>query len=133
MRGWLILAVLLAGCGDAATSTPAAPDSSAAAVESPSPIASPQVLLDVTGSGIKTTQKFTAAADWDLEWSYDCTSTGSTGNFIVTVFDGDGSLSQNAGVNELDKGGSGVEHFHVGGSLYLEMNSECSWHVVAKG
>jgi hypothetical protein len=90
-------------------------------------------ILDVTGSGIKTTRSFTIGNAWDLIWSYDCSDFGTKGNFQVYVFKADGSLSRNAGVNELDNSGNGVEHFHQGGTLYLEMNSECTWHVVVQG
>ena len=36
-------------------------------------------------------------------------------------------------VNQLGKSGSDVEHYHNGGAYYLEMNSECKWHVTVKG
>ena len=95
----------------------------------------PQTLLDLTGSGTKTTQKFTAASDWDLNWSYDCTNFSSgTGNFQVFVYQGDGTMSlDNAGVNQLGAKDTNVEHYHTGGTFYLEVNSECSWHITAKG
>jgi hypothetical protein len=86
------------------------------------------------GSGTKQTQKFTAASDWDLEWSYDCSNFGQQGNFIVTVYDSDGTMSfDNTAVNQLGKSGSDVQHYHKGGTYYLSVNSECSWHIVAKG
>jgi len=81
-------------------------------------------ILDVTGSGIKTTRSFTIGNAWDLIWSYDCSDFGTKGNFQVYVFKADGSLSRNAGVNELDNSGNGVEHFHQGGTLYLEINAK---------
>jgi hypothetical protein len=119
------------------TSTPAAPDktTSQQTQASAAPAHTPQVLLDLTGTGTKTTQKFTAASDWDLSWSYDCNSSlGNTGNFIVSIYNGDGSLStDNQEVNQLGAKGADVEHYHTGGTFYLEVNSECSWHVTAKG
>jgi hypothetical protein len=93
-----------------------------------------QVLLDLQGSGTKSTQKFTAASDWDLTWSYDCSGFGSKGNFMVEVYNGDGSMSiENQGVNQLGMKDSGVEHYHKGGTFYLSINSECSWTVQARG
>jgi len=89
------------------------------------------IVLDVTGSGIKTTQKFTVGEDWDLAWSYDCSGfSDGTGNFIVSVEGGNGT-GHPAGVNQLGAGGHDVEHFHNGGQFYLEMNSECTWRVRA--
>jgi hypothetical protein len=82
------------------------------------------------GSGIATTQTFSVNDTWDLAWSYDCSGFGGEGNFIVDVYNADGSPDfNNAGVNQLGPGGNGVEHFHSGGSKYLEMNSECNWSV----
>jgi hypothetical protein len=121
MIGALAFAAAVASsCGGqtVTTSSPAAPATAAV-------VASPQVLLDIKGSGTNTTQKFSAANDWDLQWTYDCTAfvggvAGGHGNFIVDVRDSDGSSSQNQGVNQLGVKDQGVEHFHVGGTFYLE-------------
>ncbi len=94
----------------------------------------PQSLLKINGSGSKSTAKFTAAGDWDLNWSYDCSNFGYKGNFQVFVYNGDGSMSfSNSGVNQLGMSDSGVEHYHSGGTFYLTVNSECSWKIEAKG
>ena len=96
--------------------------------------ASPQVLLSISGSGSKTTEKFTAVSDWDLNWSYDCSNFGDQGNFQVFVYNGDGSMSfSNSGVNQLGKSGADVEHYHTGGTFYLTVNSECGWKIEVKG
>jgi len=68
----------------------------------------------------------------EIDWSYNCASFGSKGNFITTVYDSDGSLSDVA-VNELAAKGSGVAPEYQGGTYYLQMNSECNWHVIVKG
>ena len=107
-----------------------APTPAASRVPSPSP----QVLLNLSGSGTKTTQKFTTSGDdWDLVWTYNCASFGGSGNFIVMVKNGDGSPSDNQGVNQLGANGSDTEHFHSGGTFYLQVISECSWTVKAIG
>jgi hypothetical protein len=95
----------------------------------------PATLLDIEGEGTKTTQKFTTQGnDWDLAWTYDCSNFGERGNFIVGIKPGDGAMfSSNNGVNQLGPKGSDVEHYHSGGTYYLEVNSECRWHIVAKG
>jgi hypothetical protein len=121
-------------------SIPAAPDNTVAAPEQATqqaaqqPAPAPQVLLSIKGSGTKTTQSFTAAGAWDLSYTYDCSNFGGQGNFQVMVYNNDGSLSfENAPVNELGASGSDVEHYHTGGTFYLEVNSECSWSVTVKG
>jgi hypothetical protein len=88
----------------------------------------PHVVLDVQGSGTKTTSKFSVGDDWDLAWTYDCSNFGTSGNFIVSI---DGDINMNQGVNQLGGSGHDVEHFHEGGTFYLTINSECDWHVRA--
>ena len=100
---------------------------------SPVPSPSPQTLLNISGSGTKTTQKFTASGDWDLVWTYNCAAFGDGGNFIVDVKNGDGTDSDNQGVNQLGAKGSDTEHFHVPGTFYLEVTSECSWTIKVVG
>lgn len=93
-----------------------------------------QTLLDITGSGSKSTAKFTAAGDWDLNWSYNCSNFGQQGNFIVSIYEGDGTMSfSNSGVNQLGKSGADVEHYHNAGTFYLTVNSECKWKIQVKG
>jgi len=106
--GFFALMVILGAAGGNQTqqqSKLAASDKPAASSAESSPqakAAAPQVLLDLKGSGSKQTQKFTAGGDWHLEWSYDCSNFGSQGNFIVSVYNGDGSMSfQNSAVNQL--------------------------------
>jgi hypothetical protein len=129
--GLLLLIVIIAVAANAGksttTSTPAVADKSPSA----KPAAAPKVLLDVTGSGIKQTQKFTAGGDWDLEWSYDCASFGASGNFVVTAYGSDGLPA--VLTNELGAKGADVTHQHNAGTFYLSVNSECTWHVVVKG
>lgn len=104
-----------------------------APVPTPVPVA-PQTLLDIKGTGTKSTQKFTAGGDWDLNWSYDCSGFGNQGNFQVFIYNGDGSMSySNSPVNQLGKSGADVEHYHTGGTFYFTVNSECSWHIQVKG
>jgi cytoskeletal protein RodZ len=93
-----------------------------------------QTLLDVSGSGTKTTEDFTASGNWNLNWSYDCSSFGyGQGNFQVMVYNADGSPSfENTPVNELGKSGSDTEYYHTGGTFYLVVNSECIWNIQAQ-
>jgi hypothetical protein len=137
----VLLFIILASIGSSstpATSVPAPAESGSSVAAQQAPPAqaatAPQVLLDLTGSGSKTTAKFTAAHDWDLNWSYDCSNFGYQGNFQVFVYSGDGSMSLgNAGVNQLGNSGADVEHYHSGGTFYLVVNSECKWKIQVKG
>jgi len=102
------------------------------AASSPLPSPTPVVLLDKRGSGINKTQEFTAAGDWQIDWSYDCANFGHNGNFQIFVYNSDGSLADLA-ANELGAKGSDTSYEHQGGTFYLQMNSECNWHVIVKG
>jgi hypothetical protein len=120
------------------TSQPAQADKSSSSSSTPAPTAKaqaqPQALLTLAGSGTKQTQTFTAAGEWDLNWTYDCSQAGGNGNFIVTVYNADGSVSfENTPVNQMGASGTDVQHYHTGGKFYLDINSECSWTVNAKG
>jgi hypothetical protein len=122
------------------TTVPSAPTTTAStATTTPTPAPTtttapaPAVVFTESGSGTQTTTSFTVSSTWTLAWSYTCSSFGTTGNFTVTVelkgttFDTDGP------VNQLGPSGSGTQHYHKGGSLYLSVNSECSWKVTATG
>ncbi|MEU5428243.1 hypothetical protein AB0H73_21965 [Streptomyces olivoreticuli] len=89
--------------------------------------AKPRTVLSESGNGIKSTEKFTVSGDWDLRYSFDCSSFGGSGNFVVS----EGGTLGDTLVNELAAKGSDVTHLHDGGTKYLEINSECSWTVEA--
>jgi hypothetical protein len=101
--------------------------------------------LDFKGSGTKSTEKFTVASDWDLQWSYDCMA-GLTrdgvipaayhSSFIVSVKRFDGNLTMNQRVNQLGVKDQGVQHYHASGIYYLEVQTCCvdsSWSVKVTG
>ncbi len=127
----------------AATDSPAqAPTGAPSAVHVTKPPAAvattppftPKTLLSISGSGTQSTQKFTTGTnDWDLAYSYDCSGfVGGSGNFIVDIYNGDGTPSfENQGANELGAGALKVQHYHSGGTFYLQISSECSWTVKA--
>ncbi len=89
-------------------------------------------VLSVRGSGTTTTQTFTVGDEWDLVWSYNCAGfSDGTGNFIVSIERKAGGYSSLIGVNQLGAHGDSTEHYHDGGTLYLEVNSECNWAIKA--
>lgn len=92
-----------------------------------------QTVLALTGSGSKQSEKFTVKDAWDLEWNYDCSKFGQQGNFIVTVYNPDGSAStQNSMINQLGMSGKDVQHYQKDGTFYLSVNSVCDWHITVK-
>lgn len=110
----------------AATGTTAAPKAKATAPAQPKPAAKPVTVLSESGHGIKTTAKFTVHGDWDLHYTYSCASFGMKGNFAVM---GQGGDFPDVMVNELGMKGADTTHQHDGGTLYLDINSECSWTI----
>jgi hypothetical protein len=85
-------------------------------------------LLDLQGSGSRSTETFKTGDEWDLQWTYDCAKLGSSifqvyikgkGNGLVTLID----------VNQMGKSGQGVEHYHKGGTYFFEVNSGCDWTI----
>jgi hypothetical protein len=135
---WIIAAVVvLVILGAAAAGQKPAPSSPAvgeASAETPSGVASaapasPVVLLDLKGSGIHRSKKFTAGGEWTIAYTYDCTSFGQKGNFQIFV-EGDAS---DVAANELAAKGQGTQNEFTPGTFDLNMNSECDWHVTVKG
>jgi hypothetical protein len=129
----LLIVIGIAGSHYAPTSDTGS--SSLPAASSPAASIAPAthtILLDKTASGINKTTSFTAASDWEISWFYDCSGFGSNGNFQIYVYNGDGTLSDLA-ANELGPKGSNITNEHQAGTYYLDMNSECDWHVVVKG
>jgi len=92
----------------------------------------PAVLLTLKGHGIQRTDRFTVLGDWMIGYAYDCTSFGFDGNFIVTVYTGDGQLVDLA-ANALGRTGKGSQPEYRPGTFYLEVNSECDWAVGVEG
>jgi len=107
---------------------------SAPSGKAPAPIS--HVLFSVTGSGQSSTQPFTVPASvkqWELQWHYDCSSTGSEGNFDYYVEQGTAIDFNDSGPNQLGTGGSGTEHYYDTGTFHLNVNSECAWSISVTG
>jgi hypothetical protein len=108
-----------------ATSTPSARAST--------PPAALKVLLDKTASGTSKTAYFTTPSEWEIDYYFDCTGFGYQGNFQIYVYDGTSAL-KDLPVNTLAlKGSDFVFEHNLSGPYYLEINSECDWHVIVKG
>lgn len=92
----------------------------------------PTVIMDKTGSGINKTPSFTTSGGWEIDWAYDCTNLGQSGTFQISVYE----TASNAGVDiaaiALGAKGSDVAQEDQGGTYYLQVSSECNWHVIVK-
>lgn len=121
------------------TSSNAAPSASSTSAPSTSapatPTVAPTVLFSDSGSGTKTTATFTVPGEWTLDWTYDCSNFGQSGNFQVYTYNSDASLDFSGPiVNELNNMGSGTTYGHSdSGKKYLTVNSECNWTVKIMG
>lgn len=93
----------------------------------------PKVLLDQSSSGDVSTAPFTTTGDWTLTYTFDCTNYGYAGNFQIYIENTDGSENTDEGANDLSMSGGNTDHYYDSGQHYLEINTECDWHVTVTG
>lgn len=121
--------------GSTTTVTPqqAAQVAPTAAPAAPAPTtAAPTVLYSKSGSGAGSTPNFTTGAEWQVDWTYNCSNFGSQGNFIISA--GNAADISFPSVNELGTSGADTAYVHSDpGSHSLSINSECSWTVKVVG
>ena len=95
-----------------------------------------------SGPGGETTEVFTVNGDWNLRWSYDCSSSlGSqypkldACDFLLTVKEwSDCQVSpENPGIIRHGGPDHGVVHYHTGGTFYLVVDSYGSWTFTVSG
>jgi hypothetical protein len=98
--------------------------------------ATPVVLQTLSGSGIQNGPQFTvpsSANGWTIAWSYNCSSFGSSGDFIITVAGfGAAADTTDVGVAELGTGQSGTSYNYDTGTFQLQVKSECNWNYTVK-
>jgi len=117
----------------AVSSAASAPAGTPSGTASPPAAGGPVVLARFSGSGAKTTRRFTVpgSGNWELKWSYDCASLGSKGHFAVTE---EQAGTTGVTINERVLHGRGVTHaYGDAGRHYLVVNSECAWRLTAVG
>ena len=112
-----------------AAGVPPAPTASATAAVSSAP--APRPLLELTGRGFRTSQRFRTRAAWTITYRFDCTRYGAEGNFQVVVYAG-GQLVEVA-INDVAWSGRGhAFERQTAAETYLQINSECDWQVVVQ-
>lgn len=83
------------------------------------PNALPHTIATFTGNGSENTPQFTAPTNWTLNWSYNCSSMG-TSNFIVEEDGGNDATGDGVTVNELGSVQSGSTNaYGDAGTHYL--------------
>ena|SRR5579864_5377211 len=92
----------------------------------------PQVIMDKSGSGNFKTPSFTTSGGWEIDWSYDCSNLGHSATFQVTVYESASNSQVDIAAIALGTQGPGVAFEDQGGTYYLQVSSECSWHVIVK-
>jgi hypothetical protein len=111
------------------TQAAAAPAHSAApakAAAKAAPKTAGKTVATFTGSGTQKTAQFTASSTWKLAYSFDCSTFGYKGNFVV--FEDGGSDFSGVTVTDLALSKSATTYaYNDAGTHYLEINSECSW------
>ena len=91
----------------------------------------PKVLVDAAGTGnASETVDSASSQGWDIHWSYDCSTTGGHGIFVIDVFDADRTPDfKFPGVSEEGDRDTGVYHVPRSGRFYLEITTTCKWTV----
>jgi len=80
-----------------------------------------KAVLDQQGNGIGNTRKFRVPSEWRITYGFwGCQIPG----FDVYVKGGPDDVMSTGGTT-----GHGVQYEHSGGTVYLTVNSACSWHV----
>jgi hypothetical protein len=102
----------------------------------PAAPAGPVTVIDMSGTGIENSSPVTInSGTLTATYSYDCSSFGSSGNFIADLETPDqGSLNSDdqSIANALGSGGTATTTIYpqnVGSQYYLSVNSECDWSV----
>lgn len=86
-----------------------------------------------TGTGPASLAEFSVpsnATEWDIDWVYNCSSTGGTGKFQVKVVGyGSASHTKDVGVSQTGAGTSGISRNYDTGTFSLDLTTPCKWTV----
>jgi hypothetical protein len=91
------------------------------------------VLAQDAATGISQTTTFVAPANWDVNWTYDCSRQGSPGDFDFSGYTSQGGATGIYGPEQFGMRGSGVQHYTEAGTFHLVVNSSCSWGIQVVG
>lgn len=131
--GGLFLIGVIAAVASPSSSTSSAQPATASqshAAAAPAPAqhakaATAKTVATFKGDGVQSTPQFTVTSNWKLDYSFDCSSFGYAGNFIVME---DGGLGGAMDVNTLAMSKSSSSYaYGDAGQHYIKVDSECSW------
>ena len=99
------------------------------------------VLVETSGGGTGRTPAFTAHGPFTLTYQFECSTAigrggfGTTGSFEATIRDpGGADAFDGQGVFDQGSAGTNSRVYPSGGRFYIDIGSECDWHVsVVKG
>lgn len=93
-----------------------------------------------SGPGGETTEVFTVSRDWDLRWSYDCSSNLGPQyrkldacDFFLTIKEWSYCGESLDGIIRHGGPDHGVAHYHTGGTFYFVVDSYGSWTITVSG
>lgn len=120
----VVIGVATSAGNGGGTTPPAASGNPAAAAKT----VKPHTVATFTGSGENNTSRFTVTSTWKLDYSFNCSSFGGSGNFAV---DEDGGSDINGvSVNDLADSKTATSWaYNNAGTHYLAIDSECDWTV----
>jgi hypothetical protein len=128
---FLIVVSVIASAGSRTGTTPAPATGGVAAAATATAQAAavkPHTVATFSGSGEDNTGRFTVASTWKLDYSFNCSSFGSAGNFIV--YEDGGSDLNGVDVDEMATTKTASSWaYNDAGTHYLEIDSECDWTV----
>lgn len=93
-----------------------------------------KTILEVTGTGLAKTQKFSTSRPWMVNWSYDCSARHAKGIFELGIFDSSTNrpIPNIKGLDEYNYQADGRLNNEFGGTYYILINTVCSWHITVK-
>jgi hypothetical protein len=98
------------------------------------PTGPPRILLNTSGTSNDQTATFSTSGSWTVNYSYTCKGlTGAAARFQVIAYADDGSGQTDTAVDVEKAAGVGAKVEHLNGSFYVDVVSQCSWHVVVTG
>lgn len=92
----------------------------------------PVVLTTASGSSSGESPAFHPTSQYKITYSFDCSSLGQAGNFIIGVDDDNGSPTfGEATVNRLAIGGQGTANgYNMGDyTVHVQVITECDWNI----
>jgi hypothetical protein len=94
--------------------------------------APPQSLYTQSNEGSEITPQFTVplnAAEWDVQWLFNCSPNGGGGTFVVNVLDGYGYDTTDVAINQSGPSGTGTQQYHDHGNFSFQISSGCAWSI----